>query len=641
MFEHAARLLSPNDFPETEAHELLQAVGFSQPAEAHRRLLGLADEDSGREALAEILPALLVALSESATPDGSLVNFERFVRSVSGNSGILRYLAIHPRAVEILVRLFVGSQFLTEILLRQPEHLAKLTQHKRLADLKSRQQFIVEAEQATAEEHTLAGKLDAIRRYQHWELLRIGACDSFRLFDLKSATVQLSLVADAVVQCCLTRLAEEMNLSLDGFVVIAFGKLGGEELNFSSDIDLVFLCRSNASAFWPLGQKLIRSLTDATSEGFLYRVDMRLRPWGRSGALVNTVDAHLKYLQQSGRQWEKQAMLKARPIAGDLQLGHEFLERTRPLILSTPIDQVRENVRQMKSRIEAELEKQGRGWGEVKSGAGSIRDVEFTTQFLQLAYGAELPHVLSFNTLDALVRLADAGVLIGDEYRHLSTGYVFLRTVEHALQLMHYKQTHSLPDDERGQAWLARRLDYPGAREFLGHYERQCATIRTIYQKYIEQVDPPQPKRTADSERLPDHANHMDQSYRQTFSDEMIAKHAVLLSRLSTENVVEVDAQRESDDEWRVTVVGYDLPGDLSMICGLLFVYGGDIESGDVFTEDQLLGRMPLPGESARNGSRGDGIATVRRRVASQVRQCSSRPHAARDRRHRSVEAVP
>ena len=134
-------------------------------------------------------------------------------------------------------------------------------------------------------ETTLPEKLDALRRYQHWELLRIGACDSFGLLDFKSVTLQLSLLADGITQAALALLADELGVCADEFCVLAFGKLGGEELNYSSDIDLVFICQSNAGQYWELGQRLIRALMDATSEGFLYRVDMRLRPWGKSGAL--------------------------------------------------------------------------------------------------------------------------------------------------------------------------------------------------------------------------------------------------------------------------------------------------------------------------------------------------------------------
>jgi|GEM_PF-92495 len=604
----AARLLRPGGMPDEDAAALLRSVGFDDSETARRRLLELARNDKERAELAACFPMLLVALSDAATPDGSLVNFERYVQSVDDRGELFRYLARHPRAVEILIKLFVGSQFLTEILLRRPGALQELTNHKRLAEFKSRPQIIAEAAAAVAEHRTLDEKLDALRRFQHWELLRIGACDSFGLLDLKSVTVQLSLLADSLVQSCLNLILQTPGVletpgvwpGVDpaGFVVLAFGKLGGEELNYSSDIDLVFLTPADSSRFWKLGQRLIQALLDSTGEGFLYRVDMRLRPWGRSGALVNTVKAHIDYLAKHGRAWEKQALLKARPIAGDYAVGEEFLKRAEPLIFSTPPDAVRESIREMKSRIEAELEKQGRVWGEVKAGEGSIRDVEFVTQCLQLIHGRDNPHVRSFNTMDGLVRLADFGFLHADEYRHLSNGYSFLRTVEHSLQLMHHKQTHTLPARPRELAYLARRLDFASAEQFVAHYERHCEAIRRIFAKYILQTPgiPETPGVWPGVDSLPDHRTLMEPTYADTFSEEEIAHHARLLDRLSADNLVEVDAARAahipgiSENPWDVTVVGYDHIGELSLMCGLLFVYGFDIVEGNIFTAEHVAG---------------------------------------------------
>src|SRR5262249_7861904 len=124
-------------------------------------------------------------------------------------------------------------------------------------------------------------------------------------------------------------------------------------------------------------------------------------------------------------------------------------------------------------------------WGQVKSGEGSIRDVEFIVQGLQLAHGGEYPGVRSFNTLDGLVRLADFGFLQADEFRQLSTGYVFLRTIEHSLQLMHHKPIHALPDDRRELAYLARRLDFLDSDSFLHHYRQHCEAIRAVYERHI------------------------------------------------------------------------------------------------------------------------------------------------------------
>src|SRR5262249_43078066 len=139
-------------------------------------------------------------------------------------------------------------------------------------------------------------QLNALRRFQRWELLRIGTCDFFGLLDLRRVTVQLSLLADAMTRACLSHAYRESDVPEQGLAVIALGKLGGEELNYSSDIDLLFLAESNSAAHWRVGQKLIRGLTGPSPAGFMYRVDMRLRPWGRAGELVSSLDSHLSYL---------------------------------------------------------------------------------------------------------------------------------------------------------------------------------------------------------------------------------------------------------------------------------------------------------------------------------------------------------
>ena len=349
MFAESPALLWPDKLSATEAEEMLTSIGFSDWEIAWKRLQETCPDEESREILAESLPYLLQALADAATPDGSLINFERYAQSVPDRVVLFRYLASYPRAVEILIRLFVGSQFLTEILLRNPSYLEKLTASRQLADFKNRMQFYHEGRELAEQESTLPAKFDALRRFQHWELLRLGACDSFGLMDLKSVTVQLSLLADSLVQSCMDYIADDLGLDTSGFVVLGFGKLGGEELNYSSDIDLVFLSESDSTKFWPLGQRLIKALMEPTRDGFLYRVDMRLRPWGSSGALVNTVDAHVKYLEQHGMLWEKQALLKARAIAGARDVGLEFLKRAEPLMFESSVDALRANVREMKT----------------------------------------------------------------------------------------------------------------------------------------------------------------------------------------------------------------------------------------------------------------------------------------------------
>ena len=392
-----------------------------------------------------------------------------------------------------------------------------------------------------------------------------------------------------------------------GFVVIALGKLGGEELNYSSDIDLLFLASDNARDYLRLGQRLIEALASMTPEGFLYRVDMRLRPWGQDGTLVTSLDHYLAYLKSSALLWEKQALLKARPIAGDLLLGEEALKQIGTVIFGENPETVRASVYAMKQRTEEILRAKGRDWGEVKLGEGSIRDVEFVAQFLQLAHGGENPRLRERATLKALPRLAQAGLLTAHESRVLADGYVFLRTVEHYLQLMHYRQTYTLPTEPNAINLLARRLGFRStgaapeqAREqFLEHYRQHTVAIRSIYSKYVgaekvvgAEINLVEP---APVFAIQQHLARMEASYFATFSEEEIRRHAALAEQLDDEQLVLVDAQPVGDGSasrggsetrpyWQVTVVAYDYLGELSLICGLMFVHGLDIQDGQVFT---------------------------------------------------------
>jgi glutamate-ammonia-ligase adenylyltransferase len=586
-----------------QIRDLLSPVGFSDWRAVHRRLLRMAGDPQSRQALVGFLPHLLVTLSSAAEPDRVLVRFDRFSRGTSDRLEMFRYLASHPRAVDILVTLFAGSQFLTEILLRNPEYFKRLMEHRSLLQPKGAEQLYaqaraaIEAELPTGCEQVEgwdAVSLDALRRFQRLELLRIGACDLLDLFDLSAVTTQLSHLADSVVRACLDIASLQSNTPMDGFAVIAMGKLGGQELNYSSDIDLLFLAASDAGGYRKLGERLIEALTRVTGEGFLYRVDMRLRPWGQVGALVSSLDGYLVYLGEHARLWEKQALLKARLIAGDELVGREFSRRVEPLLFDLATEGIRFDVHAMKQRTEALLRQRGRDWGEVKLGEGSIRDVEFVVQYLQLAYGAEQPEVRSRNTLDALGRLSARGLLSADEYRVLADGYVFLRTVEHHLQVMHDRQTHTLPDEPAALAHLARRLGFQGqdaGEQFIIRYEQYRAAIRAVYLQHLGSekmkvlMDP--------QSRTPDVRHHLarlDPSYADVFDDREIKHHAMLAERLGVDHLVEVDAAPLGDDDghWRATIVAYDYPGELSLICGLLFAYGFTICDGNVFTYEPL-----------------------------------------------------
>ncbi len=585
------RALLDGQLDESAAQALLATAGFTDWRSALRWLQQSSDEPAARAALAACFPHLLTALATAASPDGALISFERFARATTTPRELFDFLRENPRMIEMLVMLFSGSQFLTEILLRNPEYFQRFAERRELAQPKTVAQLYAEAYQALAPFTELDDQLNALRRFQRWELLRIGASDFFALFDLPTVTSQLSRLADALIQVCLTLAAWRSATPLAGFAVIALGKLGGEELNYSSDIDLLFLARDDASAFARLGQQLIDSLARMTPQGFLYRVDMRLRPWGGVGALVSSFDGYVTYMQRQARLWEKQALLKARLVAGDEALGRDFLTAVEPLMFTDAADVVRANVHRMKQRTESYLQQRGRHWGEVKLGEGSIRDAEFVVQYLQLAQGAQHPQIRSRTTLEALSHLLNASFLTVQDYRILADGYVFLRAVEHYLQLMHYRQTSTLPQKPAELAHFARRLGFTGpdaGTQFLARYEEQRSALRAVYLRYLGE-EPSIPAdvpllSSASAARLHAHVARMPTSYAATFSEPEIRLHTALAEQLDQDTLVQVHAVPVADARWRVTIVGYDYFGELSLICGLLFVHGFNIEDGDVFT---------------------------------------------------------
>ncbi|RME72550.1 MAG: glutamine synthetase adenylyltransferase [Chloroflexi bacterium] len=274
----------------------------------------------------------------------------------------------------------------------------------------------------------------------------------------------------------------------------------------------------------------------------------------------------------------------------------------------------------MKERIEAKLRRRNALWGEVKLGEGSIRDIEFVTQYLQLAHGACQPDLRQRSTLAALSRLAAAGLLSPDEYRILADGYIFLRTVEHHLQLLHYRQTHALPDDPATLNHLARRLRFQGAdagRRLVDRYDQHSRAIRAVYRRYLEANDGDLTMTVHNNTPRPvpapfkRHVDRMPATYTITFSEPDIARHFELIERLDARHPVEIDAEPLDADaadgtgqHWRVTIVGFDHVGQLSLICGLLFAYGFDIVEGHVFSYGREQPELKLLPETARTRRR-------------------------------------
>ena len=412
----------------------------------------------------ELQPYLEAAQSRSGEPETLERRLHRVVRRLPPATAGGRTQQV--RRLQFLFELFLPSPFLSRILFADPELLDHLADRRDLAHFWSRQQLT--ARLSVGNSHPLAASQ---RLREHRRLLAsIAACDVFHLLDLKTVTLQLSLLADATVQVALDQAA---NGRTDGIAVFALGKLGGEELNYSSDIDLLFVHADDR----PAHPRLVAAVVDGLQQppDPLYRVDLRLRPWGGSGPLIVSADDLLGYFRHSAAAWERQAYLKIRPIAGDIDFGSDVVDRLRPYVLSTPSVTADNVATQRRQILEAADQRR-----DIKGGRGSIRDIEFVVQMLQLRHGAERPEIIRANTLESLTKLADAGLLDAQEYRRLSQAYVFLRVVEHSLQLRQNLQTHELPSDAAASSGLAARLDFPTADEFARHLQRHRDAVTRV-----------------------------------------------------------------------------------------------------------------------------------------------------------------
>ena len=286
-------------------------------------------------------PALIAEIARSGAPDQALLNLSRFSHRIGGRSGFLRLLAENPKTMRLLITLFSDSQFLTELFLTRPELIDTLIRVDLTRIEKSKEAMLESLLEAVAEQNDLEAKLDAIRRSKTEEFIRIGLHDLGGSIDIEQILEQLSNLADAVVECALKLTLEELQekfgiVPQGRFAVLGMGKMGGRELDYNSDLDLVFIYDAHEDAYSTggsrgklpahdfyvrVGQKLITYLSAPTEEGIAYKIDMQLRPSGKAGPLVSSLEAFRAYHRTSSQLWERQSLIKARYVAGDFILG--------------------------------------------------------------------------------------------------------------------------------------------------------------------------------------------------------------------------------------------------------------------------------------------------------------------------------
>ncbi len=324
-----------------------------------------------------------------------------------------------------------------------------------------------------------------LRRLRQRVLLRVMQRDLSGAADLAEVCGTMSALADASIRCALEWAERSLGAPPGQLVVVGMGKLGGRELNVSSDVDLVFVYPDDSGGheqFERLGRKLIALLSEITAEGFSFRVDMRLRPYGESGPIAASFDALETYFYTQGRAWERYAWIKARPITG---ARHDELDAVvRPFVYRKYLDfATLAAMRGLHAEVRREVARRELA-GHVKLGPGGIREIEFVVQAIQLVRGGRDPTLAVRPTLQALAALGERRLLPEEAARTLADAYDFLRRLEHRLQYLDDAQTHTLPEDEEDRARIASMADFPD----WAALEARLAEVRANVTRHFQNV---------------------------------------------------------------------------------------------------------------------------------------------------------
>ncbi len=453
----------------------------------------------------------------------------RYLEQLSATSGAFLKKAAFEQA-RILAALFSGSQTLSELLIARPEWLETL----KLEQIQfPRQEQGVRREmnswlKPALASHEYTNSFQKLREFKQREMLRIATRDLARLADVTEITREISIVAEvcleAVLQLCRQQLIERFgvpyHLDTDGcwhataFAVLGMGKLGGRELNYSSDVDVLFVYSeegsvfrtpprpsdqagkglSNHQFFIRLSELFITEVSRMTAEGMLFRIDLRLRPEGNAGPLARSLASYENYYAQWGQTWERMMLIKARGVAGDAQLAAEFLEMIQPFRFPRSLNErVLREIAAVKQRIETEVVKSGELDRNVKLGRGGIREIEFVVQTLQILHAGKIPFLQGNQTVPTLKKLVEYKLLQGSEADDLTRAYFFLREVEHRLQMENNQQTHTIPTDRQSRERLAALMGFESLVAFEKAHQMHSSNVRRTYDKLLKSDEPVQP----------------------------------------------------------------------------------------------------------------------------------------------------
>lgn len=464
----------------------------------------------------EILHRIVVSSLMTPSPDMALNSFERLAGVIAATDIV--ELSARKKRLSQFLYVCGSSPFLVNLMFRDPSLFRWLYLENAMEHSKSLEEMLETLRSRVDDTTDFAGLQKVLRGFKRAEVLRIASRDLNGLAPLEDVTAELSSLASASLQVayevcrrCLIKEYGRPIMQADHapreaeMTVIGMGKFGGNELNFSSDIDIIYFYESDKGEttglesdngerrgvvslhtfFNKLGEMISRAVSQATEDGFVFRVDVGLRPEGKSGDMAVSLRSAEIYYESWGQSWERTAMLKARPVAGSIELGEQLLKMLQPFVYRKYLDyNLIEDMKHMKQKIDASLARNREGETNLKLGRGGIREIEFFIQALQLVYAGKTPRLRERNSLKALDALLAARLVSEDDHRALCEAYRFLRSVEHRIQVVQERQTHSLPPKTDEMKALARRSGYlrpNGLERFREVLEEHRRNVSIIY----------------------------------------------------------------------------------------------------------------------------------------------------------------
>jgi glutamate-ammonia-ligase adenylyltransferase len=483
----------------------LRRLGFTHPEKSADELALLARgpehvpmRQRRQELLESLGPRLLDEIGALPDPDLALMNLASFIGAVGARTSFLALLEQHPATRRMLLSLFAASSYLSTIFIRHPDMLDTLVRSDLARLRRSSAELERELGELLAASIDFESRLDALRAFRHQEFLRIAIADLAGNLELDEVQAELTSLAETQLRQGLALAVAEVSNRylippLLKLCIIGMGRLGAGEMSYNSDLDLIFVYElpdETAAAGHEIAsrimQKLIAVLEVRTREGYAYKLDLRLRPSGNSGPLVTSLEGFLTYHRQSSAVWERQALVRARVIAGNDVLQRGLEQARQEFVLTQPLTTsgVTE-IAAMRARMENEIGAENQQRLNLKQGRGGLVDVEFITQMMALRHGRKFPSLRLRNTVKLIRALGETGLIEQNDAAALEADYRFLLRLENRLRIETDQAAWALPTDEEHLAPIARRMGLNGdnsAARLLYEVEQRRSRIRALFE---------------------------------------------------------------------------------------------------------------------------------------------------------------